>query len=116
MQLPRVRYLNPGPASSACAPVGSDHSPISAYEAVGRYAMPRDRRDASLLVYHMGGNELGYPSLKRGEGELYADAFRKSLARVSDNWILVDLLLLHPVVKLEEHGLDKGLRSCTAPG
>jgi lysophospholipase L1-like esterase len=40
------------------------------------------RRRPDLLVYTTGGNEVGYPSLARGEGEEYRDAWRTALHKL----------------------------------
>lgn len=41
-----------------------------------------ERRQPHLVVFQTGGNELGYPSLKQGDGGLYRDTYGRVLARL----------------------------------
>ena len=61
------------------------------------------RRDPALLVYQMGGNELGLPILKSGDGSKYKERYKKSVQRVLAGAPQASCLLITP--------LDQAVRS-----
>jgi hypothetical protein len=55
------------------------------------------RRDPDLLVYQMGGNELGYPSLKSGSGTVWLDRYKTIIARLRAGAPEASCLLITPL-------------------
>lgn len=59
------------------------------------------RREPALLVYQMGGNELGLPSLKAGSGSAYKARYKKSVQRVLAGAPQASCLLVTPLDQAE---------------
>jgi hypothetical protein len=55
------------------------------------------RRKPALLVYQMGGNELGYPSLKSGGGSVWLDRYKNIISRVRAGAPQASCLLITPL-------------------
>jgi hypothetical protein len=55
------------------------------------------RRKPALLVYQMGGNELGYPSLKSGGGSVWLDRYKTIIGRVRAGAPQASCLLITPL-------------------
>lgn len=72
----------PGLTWESFGVAGSGQGSILTNQSARHLAGQVARRQPHLVVYQTGGNELGYPSLKQGEGALYLETYGKVLARL----------------------------------
>ncbi|MCK6504272.1 hypothetical protein L6R53_12860 [Myxococcota bacterium] len=77
-----LETAGPGLTWESFGVAGSGQGSILSNQSARHLAGQVARRQPHLVVYQTGGNELGYPSLKNGEGELYLETYGKVLARL----------------------------------
>ena len=61
------------------------------------------RRAPDLIVYQMGGNELGYPSVKTGGGEKYKESYKALVSRLREGAPSASCLLITPLDQGERY-------------
>ena len=61
------------------------------------------RRAPHLVVYMTGGNELGYPTLSKGEGEEYKDSYRSVLDRLRRGAPEASCMVISPLDQAERN-------------
>jgi lysophospholipase L1-like esterase len=77
-----LETAGPGLTWESFGVAGSGQGSILTNQSARHLAGQVARRQPHLVVYQTGGNELGYPSLKQGAGELYLETYGKVLARL----------------------------------
>ncbi|RME21378.1 MAG: hypothetical protein D6798_18235, partial [Deltaproteobacteria bacterium] len=72
----------PGLTWETLGVAGSGQGSILSNQSARHLAGQVQRRQPHLVVYQTGGNELGYPSLTKGDGHGYAETYAKVLQRL----------------------------------
>mgnify|MGYP002261469475 CR=1 FL=1 len=62
-----------------------------------------DRRNPDLIVWQLGGNEIGLPVLKSGDGTLYKERYKKALKKVLAGAPTASCLVVTPLDQAERY-------------
>lgn len=87
----------PGVTWETLGVAGSSIGSMTAYQAKYHMKSQVERRDPGLVVYQTGGNELTYPSLLKGDGELYEESYLKVLDKLRAGAPDASCLLIGPL-------------------
>jgi hypothetical protein len=74
-------------------------------QARGHVSRQVGRRDPALVIYQIGGNELGYPVLKSGDGRGYKEIYKPAVERLKASAPNASCLVITPLDQAER---DRG--------
>lgn len=92
-----LETAGPGVTWETLGVAGSSIGSMTAYQTKWHMKQQVERRAPDLLVYQTGGNELTYPSLLKGEGEDYEEAYVRVLEKLRAGAPEASCLLVGPL-------------------
>jgi len=100
-----LETAGPGATWETLGVAGSSIGSMSAHQGRNHMKGQVEKRTPDLLVYQTGGNELTYPSLLKGEGEIYIESYIRVLDKLRGGAPDAACLLIGP---LDQARRDRG--------
>lgn len=98
-----LETAGPGVTWETLGVAGASTYSLQRNQAKGHLGRQISRRDPDLIVYQMGGNELGYPSVKSGDGKVYKESYKALIQRLRAAAPNASCLLITPLDQGERY-------------